>query len=598
MINMYSIEILLMVFSSWTLAYHLALFRGTPVYGILLPFVVFLVVNLLGFTRRGVLKGEFSRAYACSRNEEGPNKKIFYAFLCLSVLTGIFVLVSLRPDADDLIYIRRVIMQIQNPASAIMITDTIHLPVGLPPISYLHVMTSYEYFLGMLSYFSGADLLAMYYNYAPFLLGLLIPLVYFSIYRTLRLGRAMALASTVGVLCFLVVDGALHNSFGSHALVRIWQGKTVLMAFLVPVALWAGLRFFARPSGRYFYMLFMIGISSVGLTGSGLILIPIYYAGLSVSYLLNGGVNGKRLKKAVFPLLAAAYPAVISAAFVLHMLPMPLESTFTQKGAVGWWEVLSEVVNGKLELLRDVTVLFILPFIVLKKRQARSIAGLSAALVLIFANPVSMRAWISVVDPGVLWRVFYLFPLPLCSGLLAAAVYKCWIKDRDYLSFRSVAILLITLIFVFSFDKSAISGFKAPWEYQLTKREAAFSEEAGDLVRGRYILAPWDIVSVQGLLNTDSRYETHWMGGTRLVFLNSGDLAEGYRRYLAQEFITSDAPAPLMAAAFAQSIRNGVDCVIMDESRLGRVANVIDIRNGEWSAPLRKNGYVLLLKKK
>src|SRR5581483_10274772 len=124
-------EILVQLFSCWTVAYHLCLLCRFPAWFSLLlccllylPFAVRVLpkqVRLLRGLKPNTLLG---------------------MLLLLSLLCGSLTLFISRPDADDFSFFHRVLAQLPYLDRPFFLTHTGENGSGLPPQSFLHVSTS------------------------------------------------------------------------------------------------------------------------------------------------------------------------------------------------------------------------------------------------------------------------------------------------------------------------------------------------------------------------------------------------------------------------------------------------------------------------
>ena len=95
---------------------------------------------------------------------------------------------------------------------------------------------------------------------------------------------ALALSLALG---FLLMDAAGMRTFGSFWLARIWQGKVIFVAVLVPLLLALLLEHAERPSRRGVVLLVAAGVAAVGLTTTAMFVVPVLAAGCLVPRLLG-----------------------------------------------------------------------------------------------------------------------------------------------------------------------------------------------------------------------------------------------------------------------------------------------------------------------
>ena len=69
------------------------------------------------------------------------------------------------------------------------------------------------------------------------------------------------------------------RTFGSFWLARMWQGKVIFVAVLVPLLLALLLEHAERPSRRGVVLLVAAGVAAVGLTTTAMFVVPVLAAG-------------------------------------------------------------------------------------------------------------------------------------------------------------------------------------------------------------------------------------------------------------------------------------------------------------------------------
>jgi Family of unknown function (DUF6077) len=571
-------------FACWTLAYHFVLVTRLPARTAGPLFAALLLLALWPLARRW--RRARLRAARPARSA---------ALAALSISTALFASTVQRPDADDFDYFHRVLSQATRPDEPFLITDTTHWVAGpAPAFSTLHLMTSYEMFLGFVAGLAGLDPLAFYQNAPPLAAGALLPIVYVLLYREFRL-REMQVAAAALAVVFLVLDGNGHRSFGNVTLVRLWQGKTVLWTLLVPMTFLFCRRFLRRPTQGNLGVLALAVVCGVGLSGSGLFLVPASIGAAALSDLCLRRRGASRIARAVVINAAWAYPAVIALAYGLGALPRPHDVGIWSEGwAEGWRGNLGMVVDSPATLVRDLWILVALPLAVLSRPLGWLVVGYSASLFVLYLNPASGGLWLRAVQPAAFWRFLYLLPLPWCAGLALPGLAK----SRRAAAVAVVAALAVGVAFRAHVLRAPVT-FKTPFAYRLPGRELAFVRRALPSVQGRRVLAPEAIVTVMGLLDPGVRFEATRAVSTRHTFRNAGQSTEGQRRIAAQA-VVSTCNGPALGASGEESLRQsvaaGTDAVVaVDCSAALPVLQEMTV-GGKWSWGFAADGYVLALR--
>ncbi|NJL35065.1 MAG: hypothetical protein HC893_15930 [Chloroflexaceae bacterium] len=116
------------------------------------------------------------------------------------------------------------------------------------------ITPAHEPFVVMTAALFGIDPLLAYQNIGAALAASFLPIVYVVLYRTFRLAPCTALAATCLAVVFLVSDGNGLYAFGNWLLGRIWQGKAIANALLMPTTVILAWRFLLRPTRCHFLL--------------------------------------------------------------------------------------------------------------------------------------------------------------------------------------------------------------------------------------------------------------------------------------------------------------------------------------------------------
>ena len=96
----------------------------------------------------------------------------------------------------------------------------------------------------------------------------------------------VALALTAA-LVFLAFDAAHHMTFGAFFANRMWQGKVLLLSLGVPLLFALLHDYVDRPDRRRLALLFAAGVAAVGLSTTGIFLVPVIAGGSLLTLLLR-----------------------------------------------------------------------------------------------------------------------------------------------------------------------------------------------------------------------------------------------------------------------------------------------------------------------
>jgi hypothetical protein len=257
-----ALEAGVLAFAVWTVLYHLGLAvgaRATVVLALWFPVAIAIVV----------LRARGRRA----RPVHGRAANVLAALVSLAcaVLASLLV----RPDLDDASYVVRSTWVAQRDdlgARDIVFSGGVWGPlVGQDPY-----LPSFEALLGVLARATGISPGSMVYLlWAPVGAAAAVWALW-TLLRSWRT-RVAPVALLLGVVVVLW-GGAVHASWGNFHLGRIWQGKTVLVAVLVPAAYaWCAAYWRSTPGARRRGALALVtasGVAAVGLSPAGVFVLP------------------------------------------------------------------------------------------------------------------------------------------------------------------------------------------------------------------------------------------------------------------------------------------------------------------------------------
>ncbi|MGH3344502.1 MAG: DUF6077 domain-containing protein [Carbonactinosporaceae bacterium] len=183
---------------------------------------------------------------------------------------AVLSLFVVRVDADDAFYVHLTTWVSQR--GSFPLRDTLYSELSYPAL-YWPPVSSFEGLLGTLA--RGLPISS------PDLVYLIVPpvgtlLATLALWRLLRVWGVTAVGLALSLaLLYLLMGGQQHVSLGNFFLARMWQGKVLFVAVLVPLLYVYAARFADRPSRTRAAMLASAGIAGVGLTSSAAFIVPL-----------------------------------------------------------------------------------------------------------------------------------------------------------------------------------------------------------------------------------------------------------------------------------------------------------------------------------
>ncbi|MFI0481104.1 DUF6077 domain-containing protein [Actinomadura sp. 9N215] len=328
----------------------------------------------------------------------------------LALLTGAgFAIASLfivNTDGDDAYFVSRSVATAT--IGEIPLKDVIFTPgtadeiSGEPPVASIEVL-------------AGAAARVLGVHAASFVWYLLLPAVTFvAVWALWRLVRAWA--PRRATLCFAVAavyllwSGMGGASLGSFHLLRMWQGKAVLVSALVPLLFVYLTRWAERRSRGDLALLAAAGVAAVGLTSSAVFVVPLIVGAAAVALIAAG-----RVRTGVVACAAAVYP--IGTALAVKLLYGETSVVGRVHDAPGSYRWV--LLHAALGVIGGCAV-WLSPWTARRGVPAVIATGVAATLAVLIVPGVLEAAADASGAGQVLWRTMWAVPAPALIGLLAA----------------------------------------------------------------------------------------------------------------------------------------------------------------------------------
>ena len=548
------LEQALFLFSAWTVGLHTCVLAGIPV-GYAFPGALAIYALLCALIRPDIRK-----VLASVRAAPG----FVSGTVALGLAVASFTLCVFRPDQDDYSFVLRTMPYVRALAAPFH-SQAVRAAMSTPEEFFsAHTLNSYEPLLAMLGCIAGKGAVRFYQNFGSAVAAFLAPVTYVLLFRRLRLPRTRAILAGVLVLVFFLVDGASERSFGTFALIRLWQGKAVFATLIPPGVLLFALRFLSKPSPRRLAVVALASVCAVGLSPPGLYLPPVLLLAVSLAYFAAFCRRTKRLGKAAALNLASIY-CVPAAAFLF--LRTQVSSTgglaADQSSQSLWWQSVLSVTGSPAVVLRDVAILFLLPPVMRSPLCRRWLLLFTALLVVLYANPLTAPAFIVLLTRSFYWRAFHLLPVPLSCGLLAGVLDLGRGLKSSLLRNGAAAPALSTMLWSSGSPVFSGSVLKSPFEYRLPPAELCFCRAAAASIRpGGAVLAPASVGWVLGVLRPDVAVDANPPSETRYPSRAVQVPGEQEYRITAREVVTRGADTAAEENALIRAIRDGVDYIV------------------------------------
>lgn len=195
------------------------------------------------------------------------------ALLAMCLITAAVALLTNRPDDDDSFYLSRAVLNWENwgrPIAALYPFAFTSGAGGLFPS-----LPSWEHLLAGIAALIGMQPIDIYHRVAPAACGFLLPMSWFACLRRFGQNPRSALVGCAAIMVLMLLDGTTHRGIAYFGLLRIWQGKVLLVWVLAPVALVAMRDALELGRSRDWLGLALVGVAGIGLSTSAAFFLPV-----------------------------------------------------------------------------------------------------------------------------------------------------------------------------------------------------------------------------------------------------------------------------------------------------------------------------------
>ena len=318
------------------------------------------------------------------------------------------------PDPDDAFYVHFaswVAAHGEFPTRDVVYSNQVFPALYYPPVF------SYEALTGTISRIAGLSVPDLQYLVVTPIGAVLSVLATWRLLRAWRVPMvALALTAT---LVFLLFDAAHHMTFGAFFANRMWQGKVLLLAILVPL-LFALLHDYGdRPGWRRLALLFAAGAAAVGLSTTGIFLVPVVAGGCLLPVLFRRPALVSARTALLGFVATCAYPLAAGAVTKLGGGRTP--DVYTAADVIPSKLVHFVLGTGGFAMLGLGAVL-IAPSLLRRVSAGQMLAG-TALLVGVLVSPRVPEQIFDFTGLGrVLWRLTWAMPAAALVGALSVLV--------------------------------------------------------------------------------------------------------------------------------------------------------------------------------
>lgn len=416
--------------------------------------------------------------------------------LTMSLIAALLSLWVSRPDLDDAFYVAIAASANANPNAAILSSDPMHGAAGLPLILPSYRFSSFE-ILGaaVAATFGLTAVEAMHLVMPPFWAAFTVMSVFLLCSHIDHKRRFIICSLT---LFLMVLLGECHRGYGNFGFVRIFQGKAVYVSAVVPAVYLLTWRSSSRRgTAADSFLLVCVQLTAVGMSNFAALAAPM--AGLTAwitAWVEHGTWRPSRRLLVTFAALTAPVPYLFAVA-----LAMPasghIRDSAVESAASVWLSVFGEKQQYLVALL-----LMAGPLLARSRTERVRLAVPIITLLGAYLNPLTSSFLSeSITTPQVYWRVAWAVPLPvLCASGLSFIASKAsgTVRRRSYLIMLG-ATLTATMVIAVPYHVLR-SDNRVEWQFGKVKVSTSDLTVARRAValcpRDRSIAAPDQIAGV------------------------------------------------------------------------------------------------------
>jgi ABC-type multidrug transport system fused ATPase/permease subunit len=434
-------SVLSALFAIWVVSNQFALASGISFSDLSIGYTILLIIAL-----PFIIKTYYQEARDAATQFNNADRLALGLLFILAVIGSFLSVAAVRPDADDVNYVSRVVYFLSHPYTPLDLKfhDFWNPPVEMK--SALKIFQTWTFLCGYIASFARIPFLDVYHIALPAMGGAAIPLAWFLAFSKFTNRVPAAVIAALAVCVFLALNGESHRSFGNFSFVRIWHSKAILLSIIVPLFTYLTLEYFQKPTLNNWMKLLLLQITCAGLSATAIFFMPFLGALLGASSWFKYQNPPK-----VFLLRLLAY---FSSYGYLALLVAYILITFDRKrleyiGNAGW----DESFRGQFNFIFGnwgyptaicVGTLVLLGFFAVAKNDRKFLISWFSLGILLFLNPVVFPFISSkVTSLNVYWRLFYLLPFPLVIGLGAITLTR--LKGSEPKIIITAFILLMSL---------------------------------------------------------------------------------------------------------------------------------------------------------
>ena len=564
------------------------------------------------FTYIGILLSSISFIigiiYAKKRRVGAKDIKSLGLILVVSLFTGALGLLSHSSSSDSFFYVPNVVYMLDNPNEPM--SFGIHFfdsGEGCNTTSYIWgTSIAFDYARGAVSNLLDVNYLTVYYMLSSAVVSFLIPMAYFLLLSHFSENTLTTVAGTVVILGVLFLLGETHRTYGNFTVTRAYEGKTVLLAFGIPLFISFTLSYFKSPSRYYWLLLFGASTALLGVSPSALVILPALAVVLWIAHFSIMDDTKIFIKQSLFFFFSFGYLFFYGVLIMANMTTnLGIDSIVNYSYATTFEGQLRYIIRSKSQFpptLIAVVVGSALTIYFSKQKQRTFILVWMISAIILFLNPiVSNYLILYFTSPNIYWRLFYIFPFPLLIGLSTIHLIKILARYQKSLQYAIVVIVGLALILP-HFNLYSSSIFRStdfrfpPTRHKLPPKLVDQVYDIVNIVPDGTMLAPGGISGIIPMVSSGHQQMVIRREEVRLWLGECGRDNYARIRIAASKYVQGDDSKILEFRQFLLNEGDQVKSIIMIRDGNSRIFARADLKNYGFVNKMNIGNYVAFWK--
>lgn len=339
----------------------------------------------------------------------------------LLLVSAILTSVLHRPDSDDGLLLNLAVFVLDHPDRIPHSADGIHVGNALPLLLPAYKVHTIELLYAWLAWVLRTEPIVIAHLVIPPIMSAVAAGAAVLLLRV-WLPDGWALAS-VAVVGFWVAMGDVHEGFGNHGYVRMFQGKAMLVSALLPYVAYSVIRFVESGRVLHWGVVFATVVAASGLSATGLFVGPL---AIGLAAAATWRPTRQYSMRVAATLVTCVYPAAL--AFGLRGEMQPYVHVLNSDALYGHWQTfqssLSQILGSGPVLHLQMLGVLGAPALAQDQATRRWLAGASTLYFLLIMNPLLYDFWIThVTSAPVAWRLWWVLPVPAFLAFTMAAPF-------------------------------------------------------------------------------------------------------------------------------------------------------------------------------